>query len=75
MATWRSTEPSPEDGRRSGPPHRRHHAEDRGAETAPMERPGETQDAAELIAFLTSGRATCLTGAQVRVDGAIIPAV
>jgi NAD(P)-dependent dehydrogenase (short-subunit alcohol dehydrogenase family) len=39
----------------------------------PMGRPGEPEDAAELIAFLASARAKWLTGAQFRVDGGIIP--
>ncbi|WP_020495507.1 oxidoreductase [Sciscionella marina] len=41
----------------------------------PMGRPGDPEDVAELIAFLASGRAKWLTGAQFRVDGGIIPAV
>ncbi|MEV0262890.1 oxidoreductase [Streptomyces sp. NPDC050617] len=41
----------------------------------PMGHPGDPEDVAELIAFLASGRAKWLTGAQFRVDGGIIPTV
>ena len=41
----------------------------------PMARPGTAEDAAELVAFLTSDKAKWITGAEFRVDGGIIPTV
>ncbi len=41
----------------------------------PMRRPGTPEEAAELVAFLASDRASWITGAEYRIDGGIIPAV
>jgi NAD(P)-dependent dehydrogenase (short-subunit alcohol dehydrogenase family) len=41
----------------------------------PLGRPGDPEDAAELIAFLASPQAKWLTGAEFRVDGGILPVV
>ncbi|GAB2731190.1 oxidoreductase [Kitasatospora kifunensis] len=40
---------------------------------APLGRPGQPEEAAELIAFLASPRASYLTGIAVSVDGGILP--
>jgi NAD(P)-dependent dehydrogenase (short-subunit alcohol dehydrogenase family) len=40
---------------------------------APLGRPGQPQEAAELIAFLASPRASYLTGIAVSVDGGLLP--
>jgi NAD(P)-dependent dehydrogenase (short-subunit alcohol dehydrogenase family) len=41
--------------------------------TAPLGRPGQPEEAAELIAFLASPRASYLTGITISVDGGILP--
>lgn len=40
---------------------------------APLGRPGQPEEAAELIAFLASPRASYLTGITVSIDGGILP--
>jgi NAD(P)-dependent dehydrogenase (short-subunit alcohol dehydrogenase family) len=42
---------------------------------APLGRPGQPEEAAELIAFLASPRASYLTGITVSIDGGILPTV
>ncbi|WP_236051260.1 SDR family oxidoreductase [Nonomuraea cypriaca] len=39
----------------------------------PLGRPGRPEEAAELIAFLTSPRASYLTGITVSIDGGLLP--
>ena len=39
----------------------------------PMRRPGTPEEAAEMVAFLASDRASWVTGAELRIDGGIIP--
>ncbi|MFZ4896452.1 oxidoreductase [Plantibacter sp. Mn2098] len=39
----------------------------------PMRRPGTPEEAAEMVAFLASDRASWVTGAEFRIDGGIIP--
>ena len=41
----------------------------------PMRRPGTPEEAAEMVAFLASDRASWVTGGQFRIDGGIIPTV
>jgi NAD(P)-dependent dehydrogenase (short-subunit alcohol dehydrogenase family) len=40
---------------------------------APLGRPGQPEEAAELIAFLASPRASYLTGITISVDGGLLP--
>jgi NAD(P)-dependent dehydrogenase (short-subunit alcohol dehydrogenase family) len=40
---------------------------------APLGRPGQPEEAAELIAFLASPRASYLTGVAISIDGGILP--
>jgi NAD(P)-dependent dehydrogenase (short-subunit alcohol dehydrogenase family) len=39
----------------------------------PMRRPGTPEEAAEMVAFLASDRASWVTGGEFRIDGGIIP--
>lgn len=48
-------------------------AEVRGRFTIPLGRPGTVAEAAELITFLVSSRASYLTGTQVVLDGGLMP--
>ncbi|MFJ6076360.1 oxidoreductase [Streptomyces sp. NPDC093065] len=41
--------------------------------TGPMKRPGRGEEAAELFAFLASSRASYLNGAQIPLDGGLLP--
>jgi NAD(P)-dependent dehydrogenase (short-subunit alcohol dehydrogenase family) len=40
---------------------------------APLGRPGRPEEAAELIAFLASPRASYITGITASIDGGILP--
>nr|WP_256731522.1 SDR family oxidoreductase [Sphingomonas sp. dw_22] len=41
----------------------------------PIDRPARPEEVAELIAFLQSGRASVIHGAEVRVNGGTVPAI
>ena len=42
---------------------------ERSKETHPLGRPGQTEEVADLIAFLASGKAGWITGETVAIDG------
>jgi NAD(P)-dependent dehydrogenase (short-subunit alcohol dehydrogenase family) len=59
-------------------PHQQHQAaettlksQDEGQAMAPLGRPGTPQDIADLVAFLSSSKASWLTGLVIPVDGGL----